>query len=337
MYKPIQALRGIFALMIVAHHMLPMLGINYTADFGNSIVLFFFILSGFHITLTWKDKIMLTGAPKVFVLKRGSRIFPIQWLMTILFICFGMNVESWLAVPFHLTLTQSLVPLWKINFTLNTPSWFLSSIFICYLVTPLLLNFANKHRHLYFVLQVVTVILWTLFVIYLPDSIGRRWLCYINPFARIIDYSVGISLGLLWNEKSHQFACQYRKFIFTIAEICIIALFSMTLFLPWFLSLNNYPIVRYPIVVVLIAVFTMSSGYISEVLSNKLLAYLGALSMSIYLVHPFILHFTLIESMPIWFDIVLSFVLIIVSAHWLTYFFTPYANKVIDKIIGELR
>lgn len=77
------SIRGIFALMIVWHHLAEMFGIPYEFDFGNSIVLFFFVVSGFHISLGWGDKI--EGREREFILKRCVKIFPLQWLTLGLF------------------------------------------------------------------------------------------------------------------------------------------------------------------------------------------------------------------------------------------------------------
>lgn len=331
-YKPINSLRGIFALMIVCHHLLPEVGINYGADFGNSIVLFFFVLSGFHISITWKDKMVASDAPKTFLIKRCSRIFPLQWLMTLLFVCFNINVVTPWAIPFHLTLTQSIIPFWKINFTINTPSWFLSSIFFCYLVTPLMLRFAKKQKNLYLIFQICLILSYTMIIVFLPENIGTRWLCYINPFARMIDYSIGITLGLLWKEEVTNEWSQ-KTLTYTVFEIGLLALFVFVMCFPPFLRLNDYPVLRYPIIVGLIMVFTMSRGYVSKMLSNKICAWLGVLSMSIYMVHPFIMHFTVSPGMPCWATLVITSLAILFSAHCLTYYFTPWVNKLIDQKI----
>lgn len=71
---PIDSLRGIFDLLIVWHHLTLTEVSPYHYDFGSTIVLFFFILSGYGISLSWKDKISEKGGGKKFlspVLVRG--------------------------------------------------------------------------------------------------------------------------------------------------------------------------------------------------------------------------------------------------------------------------
>ena len=89
MYQSIDAFRGIFALMIVWHHLPEDLNQGYAYDFGFVIVMFFFVLSGFHIARSWKDKIK--GHAKDFLIKRCTKVFPIQWLTLALFLVFGIN------------------------------------------------------------------------------------------------------------------------------------------------------------------------------------------------------------------------------------------------------
>lgn len=320
-YRPIDSIRGLFALMIVWHHICPLLGIPYHYDFGNTIVLFFFILSGFHIALGWKDRI--EGHTKDFIMRRCKKIFPIQWLMTILFVVCGINVVSLWTVPFHLTLTQSLIPLWKINFTLNTPSWFLSSIFICYLIAPLLIKWAKNYRARFILFYFVALLGFSLFVFLLPDSIGHRWLVYINPFARILDFSIGIILGVIWNNERiyHKYESISRINYGIIELILIVAVVSFMVCRP-LNSFNDYTFIRYPALVAFIVVFTLSKGFISKLLSNRLFTWLGKISMSIYMTHTFILAF--VQKI----DIDLSIKII------LSYLLTLLMSVIVEKVLG---
>ena len=82
-FRPTDSLRGICALLIVLHHYPHQeMGITYTYDFGNTIVLFFFVLSGYGISLAWKNKIERLS--KQFYIKRFAKIFPIRiWIGSI--------------------------------------------------------------------------------------------------------------------------------------------------------------------------------------------------------------------------------------------------------------
>lgn len=313
-YRAIDAIRGIFALLIVWHHLYPIMGI-YNMDFGNTIVLFFFVLSGFHITITWKDKIQ--GHSKEFIIKRCSKIFPIQWLMTLLFVICGINMVSIWAIPFHFTLTQSLLPFWKIYGSANGPSWFLSSLFICYLLVPIILKFVNKSNVLFVTALIFSIILFTIFIYILPNTIGRRWLVYINPFARLIDFSVGVLLGVIWSTIYNFVMHIPRKTtIFTIFELVTLCGFMLIVSFKPIIALNNYPVIRYPLILLIISTFTLSYGIISKLFSNKLLSWLGGISMSVYMVHGFILHYVnKLHEIPIWGKVILAYLLVLFMSY----------------------
>lgn len=296
MYRALNGWRFIFALMIVWHHM-PVIK-PHGANFGNPIVTFFFVLSGFLLTLAYREK-LLSGiiSPKEFVIKRSATIFPLQWLFTLLFLLFSINVVTYWAAPFHLTLIHSLVPFWEINFTLNTPSWFLSSLFICYLFTPILFKFTE--RKLVFVLMFFGCVLsYHVFLYFLPESIGRRWLCYINPLARLQDYGAGILLALYWKDIEIRIrkVVKGNRFVVTLLELLAICLMCISLFNIPILGLNRILGVGSVLLVfficIFISVFCLGIGVVSQCLSNQICDKLGKTAIAIFMSHRFILYYT---------------------------------------------
>ena len=322
--------RFIFSLLIVLHHMPKEWRPCVTPwDFGNTIVLFFFILSGFLLTLGYKDKIQnRTISYRDFVAKRVSSILPLQVLMTLLFVLFGINVVTYWAVPFHLTLTQSLLPFWEINFTMNTPSWFLSSIFICYLLVWPVLSY-TKDRSKFLLVYSAVVIAWSIFVFLLPGSVGTKWLCYINPFARFIDFSAGTLLALYWNEIKRLFkSIQQHKLLFTLCEIAVVAVIIYCFASTEFQAYNNYTILRYPLIYLLIIIFALGNGLISKIVGSKLFNKLGDLAIAIYMCHGFVLHFIQIpafENNIV--SIVLTYIFTILFSYILVYFYCPVVQR----------
>lgn len=259
-FRPTDSLRGICALLIVWHHYPHQeMGITYTYDFGNTIVLFFFVLSGYGISLAWKNKIERLS--KQFYIKRFAKIFPIQWLTVTLFVLFGINIESLWAIPFHLTLTQSAMIQWEINFSLNVPSWFLSSLFFCYLCTPFLLKLAARHTKRFVCFQICAIICFVLFVYISSSYIGLRWLTYINPAARLLDYSVGITLGVLYGSLKNTKMGGWKN---TTAELFFVALAVVFMTAPSLFKFQHYAVLRYPVIIGLILVFSAGKGLSHE-------------------------------------------------------------------------
>lgn len=340
MFEAIGGWRFIFSILIVWHHMPIWKPEN--ADIGNPVVTFFFILSGFLIALSHKDR-FLTGEldAKHFIIKRCATIFPLQWLFTIVFVIFSINVVSYWAIPFHLTLTQSLNPLWEINFTLNTPSWFLSSIFVCYLLTPYILMHL-KERRKFVALFVVCVLSWQVFLCCLPDEIGRKWLCYINPFVRLINYCTGVLLALYWqNIKKLISGIRLKTIILTLIEVFVVVLIGFVICNVGASGWDKY--VRFPAlflsfsICLFIIVFCIGKGAISKVLSLPVFKKLGALSIVIYMSHGFVIHFTrplLDISLPLY--ILVSLTLILVLSFILEkYYCNPIKQYIVKYLKGR--
>lgn len=330
--------RFIFSLLIVLHHMPKEWRPNVASwDFGNTIVLFFFILSGFLLTVGYKDKIQnRTVSYKDFVIKRVSSILPLQMLMTLLFVLFGINVVTYWAVPFHLTLTQSLLPFWEINFTLNTPSWFLSSIFICYLlVWPVLVFARNRRRTL--LIYLLVVLAWSVFVFLLPGSVGTRWLCYINPFARFIDFSAGVVLALYWDEIKLLFKrLRQHKLLFTLCELVIIAFVVCCFVSADFQKYNNYTIIRQPLICLFIVIFALGNGWVSKIFGSNMFNKLGDLAIAIYMCHGFILYFIQIpafENNSV--SIILTYIFTILFSYILVHFYCPVVQKFMVGLLSK--
>lgn len=285
-YKAIDALRGISALLIIFHHLLPMAGYQYNWDFGNTIVLFFFVLSGFHLTLGWKDKIEKPGACRKFLIKRCSKIFPIQWGVLALYLILGINIVSWWAVPFHFLLIQSIVPFWEINFSLYTPSWFLSAIFICYLFTPFLLKKAIRDSRKFILVWISVVLLFHLMLLFKPNEMGTRWLVYINPASRLLDFSMGVVLALYWQRIKDVYKMN-SIWNGTFLEVIAIGGILVWMSNVYCISLNDYKVLRYPFVCFLIIAFSLQKGMVSRIFSNRFLSWLGSISFSVYMLHGF--------------------------------------------------
>lgn len=236
--------------------------------------------------------------------------------MTFLFVLCNINIFSPWAILFHFSLMQSLIPFWEIYGSVNAPSWFLSSLFICYLFTPIILRLINKSKILFSTTLILGIILFTILIYFLPNSIGRRWLVYINPFARLIDFSVGVLLGMIWSAISNFVINIPRKTtIFTILEIVVLCGFIAVVSYKPVIALNNYPVIRYPLILLLISTFTLSYGIISKLFSNKVLSWIGHISMSIYMIHFFILHYvSKLYEIPIFARAALVYLLVLLMS-----------------------
>jgi len=164
------------------------------------------------------------------------------------------------------------------------------------------------------------------------DSSLAHWLFYILPMFRLLDFLLGIAIGIWFINKTKK-ANQPNKLIMTSLEILAVVL----LVLFFYFHQNVHQTLRLwgyyqPVMVFLIIVFAFQKGYISKVMSNKYLIYLGEISFSFYMIHQLLLryfiHIPLLNNKPVLYSIVCLFITLIVSHFIYKYYEIPMKNKI---------
>lgn len=202
MIKSLQSLRFIMALMIFHHHffMNPQI-----VQFGTLPVAFFFILSGFVMSIGYAEKVRSDKFKyKEFVTKRLIKLLPLNalclglWLILPLmsdFVKGSVNYSTYMWLLPDLLLVQAWIPIKQIYFSGNAVAWFLSDMFFCYLFFPYLIKMlAKRWGKMIMIVIVVTYLL----LVQMIEGNYIHSLIYINPFFRVIDFMIGISLCLMF-------------------------------------------------------------------------------------------------------------------------------------------
>ena len=204
--RGISALRGIFIIMIVLHHL------NLYDGGGTLGVAFFFMLGGFVLSLGYYDKVRAGDFSYVaFVRRRCAKFFPLHWLCLLAAIPLalipairgGADIKTVL-VPFlpNALLLQSLIPIKAVYFSFNAVSWYLSDTLLFAFAFPFIVKclerLDGKGR-----LMALSIILvaYTVLVYFLPVQ-HRHAILYISPLVRVVDFVLGIYLYLLYREIS---------------------------------------------------------------------------------------------------------------------------------------
>ena len=139
----LECLRGIAALLIVAFHATELFSLKFGQpflrslfEFGDSGVDFFFVLSGFFLTLSSFKYIGRPHTARAFLIKRCVRIYPFYWLVSLCIIpvyflmpSFGKGHETDIGVIIKslLLIPQSHVPILSV-------AWFLSHLVFFYFI-----------------------------------------------------------------------------------------------------------------------------------------------------------------------------------------------------------
>lgn len=269
---------------------------------GNFAVTFFFVLSGFCMALGYSEKFSDFTRKDLleFMKKRLCKIYPLYMIIMLLaMLCnIGMNFSKsaiFRNVAHFLlgsTMLQTLtVKYWGI---LNSVCWYISSIFVIYLVTPFLIHKLHPvKRDMKKLFKIIVIAFEMLIVLVLATKFilsKDAWelTIYVSPFFRIFFYFIGLVLGYIrksWPKAGCAFMGKLEGLL--VIVMCIVYFIGMQRDL-----LDPYVSLLYLVVFgMFIYVLSYEEGIISRFLGNKVNIYLGGLSMEIFMIHYLIVHY----------------------------------------------
>jgi peptidoglycan/LPS O-acetylase OafA/YrhL len=325
---PLTTLRFFAAMLIVLHHAPSVFGERFapTSLAVSQGVSFFFVLSGFILAYNYpnlasrKDVLMFYAA-------RFARIWPVHiitGLTVMVFMAKAGTLPLTSIILLNALLLQAWVPLKDTFFALNAVSWTLSVELFFYACFPILIWRWKDHWHW----KLLTAGLLALLMISLANyfslpgwehtgnGVGLDAIVYINPLARIFEFTLGIAAASIYRFVS-QNNLPWSRVQATFVEFCMVIMAILTL--RFCDSLNEtlwiggagavYMSHQGGSIVwsALILVFAFERGWISKVLSLPGAVLLGEISFSLYMVHTIVLRYfnqfsALIEMRPVlWF------------------------------------
>ena len=293
MIRTLQSLRFFFIILVVLSHY-----IGSSFDFGGECgVSFFFMLSGFVLSLAYSERItkgLFSTTP--FVVKQWIKIYPLHILTFIVMFALDIRLEKYCditAVIANILLLQSWVPADSFYFVANSPSWFLCDILFFYVVFSSLNKYIlrSDNRKL-LVISLVVILLYICLMAVLPTYLVNPIL-YANPLTRLLDFIVGIILYKLYIS-DNGIALRDKlngKSFFTVSlmELSVILLVVITAILyphlPQRVRTVSIFWLAIPLFIFFFAMTDKHSGVISRFLQGKTMLWLGNISFSIYIIH----------------------------------------------------
>ena len=268
---------------------------------GPASVSFFFVLSGFILAYNYHSKFGSLKWQTVwpFYASRFARVYPVYLLTTVLGACLLAGAAPALvegrcgSLVAVLTLTQSLVPGPDHPFAWNPPAWSVSDECFFYPLLPgILWVLARPAWRQSLRLPLLAVGLSaTAFVLAWtwrsrPDA---GWLCYINPLFRLLDFAIGVALGIVVARRPDGYLSRLSTAQATALELfCLAALVVAAPFAPAITRSVKLGAYYTPFVAALIFVFAQQRGTISLFLGRRPFVLLGESSYSFYLLHWFL-------------------------------------------------
>lgn len=164
----------------------------------------FFILSGFSLRLGYKEN--MTSAQELFLFyrKRLRKIYPIFLFMLIVCLIFRYRipVNKIKLLPIELTLTQTLFDKDINAYYYNDNWWFLSCLWILYLIYPFLnmiINTINKSKKKLLILASYAFSVFAFFYYYDKPMLFLDY--YTNPIYRVPEFLVGMLMADFMNNR----------------------------------------------------------------------------------------------------------------------------------------
>ncbi|MNK18131.1 O-acetyltransferase OatA [compost metagenome] len=290
MIKPLTSLRFFFAFMVLLSHIPYKINHIFYHLISNGAVgvSFFFILSGFILTLNYEERISNGYQKRKFLIDRFLRIYPLHLLVLTIFalsFLLGSMNRILLLKQFvsHFFLIQNYIPIKEIYSSLNKPAWSICCEMFFYLCFPFLVLRIKKN--------LIISLLFLILIPFLIFYINRENSLFlgINPFIRIPDFIVGILSYRLYKALK-PYVSNISSSHFSIIEVILILFLFLSFYS--FYGLNYYqtfPLYWIPMVFFIIGM-GFSNGLIAKILSKSPFVILGEISYSIYMTHFFIIH-----------------------------------------------
>ncbi|MEZ6093832.1 MAG: acyltransferase [Pirellulaceae bacterium] len=325
--KPIQldaltGLRFFAAFLVFVHHVAGKFNIpELHIPLGAYPVSFFFVLSGFILTYSYRDRLNNWNDIKGFWGNRIARIWPLH------FVCLAIFLVVWCPIQYlpqrlstnsmgvqliaNIFLLQAWVPSnqWALSF--NGVSWSISVESFFYFMFPvLIMGGPRRFFKIYLALIGGSLLLMTGLSI-LSNRSGTLanvdlWALYhFNPALRLLEFATGIA-ACTFMFRAKTTAKRWSIWRSTVLELATVTLlflflyFARPVFLyPWLHRSMWSPataawlVYCAPMFVFagLVCVFAQTRGPLGWVCSRKPLVYLGEISFAFYMVHHIVLLF----------------------------------------------
>jgi len=286
-YEYIDSLRGIAILMVIVVHIGVVLD-NTMLYFPKDTILhkiiwsggygvqLFFIVSAYTLTMSYYNRISESRKTIKFFIRRFFRIAPMYYLAILYFtldkyLQFNLANPDFSAIPIRSMLsniffTNALIPEHTNNYVPG--GWSVSVEFLFYFLMPFIcskIKTVNSAMLLFLVTLGIAVIVDPIFKAYVPYSYFQQY----NFFVQLPVFPLGIMTYFYLNNKDNKIQP------YTVAGLTVM------IFLLCYMTLPEHILFSLLFALILI----IQNKYSFKALSNKLLASVGKVSFSMYLVH----------------------------------------------------
>ena len=285
----LESLRGIAAIMVACFHFKIFHYFGFLTQNSWMFVEFFFVLSGFVISLNYQYRISNIKDLITFQKRRFLRLYPLHFLTLglMIFLLFAEFIKEYLigntgevSALERYTLNEILANLLLLHnivldkVTFNQPSWSISSEFYVYLLFAILILILNKDKKK---IIFISIIISTISFYYLlnnsliPDTHGFTRCTY--------SFFLGVLIFNIYDMNKLKFPSFITKILILIIIIIMMnfktvsAEIDFNIFMPLIFSL------------LILSLVSSKEDIIKKILINKNIVLLGTFSYGIYMLH----------------------------------------------------
>lgn len=301
MIETLQSLRFIFFVMIFMSHF----GYDGRPTFdagGDCGVSFFFILSGFVMTLAYGEKAASERfSYRRFMVRRMAKLYPLHLLCLLAFVVINiksMDAEALVRLLPNLLLIQSWLPSADYYFSGNAVSWFLSDILLCYAVFPFVCRAIRRMTPAALTFTWAAVLMaYSLLLCNVTDAMTNTFI-YVFPPVRTVDFALGITIWRVaeWT-KRHRPDIAENRLAINAAELAVFAALAATLAAHPYVNLQiRTACLFWPVCAAVILLFAgeRQGGGVAWLLRHKPFIWLGNITFPMFMVHQMAISITLI-------------------------------------------
>ena len=268
----------------------------------------FFVLSGFLMTYSYWDR-----PPKnsfiesiLFSIKKVKKLYPLHLVMLFVGAIYYLRLQhkTIITVIKNLAITIPLIQTWMpVGYqAINSVAWYLSVCVFLYFCFPCLLSCYKKYQKRPLLSVIVILIIFFVqlligYCVFHYTDIDIRWVTYCHPFFRLGDFAIGGLLASIYltERLSETPNAPLPKLLGSVLEIVSIALNVIVCIFhansskttAWF----TYTSLFIPSTVLLICVFSLNNGVVSDLLANKITFWLAAISPYAFLIHRLVIYY----------------------------------------------
>ncbi|CAN5197012.1 acyltransferase [soil metagenome] len=295
-FPELESLRGIAALMVCFFHIYHwhiFKNAGVISDF-NIFVDFFFVLSGFVITLNFSNIITDGSSYKAYLIKRFFRVYPLFLVTSIPYFVISILKTYFHASSFRINYFSvpeflsyiTLTFKWGFvdKFIFNAPTWSISVELLLYIIAGYIFTL-KKSRAVNIALNLLIISVSLFILIIFSQSLivsGSR----LAIFRGSLSFFLGGLIAYGYQIK------QVRRFTIQSAltkNACLFLILALVATGFYFMRTSSYTSFAFPLLWAAFIYFIISKNfplYVAAFLNLQYILYLGTISYSLYLIHP---------------------------------------------------